>query len=370
MTWKMRLSVIGFCSAALLLAPYTLTALGNNTNESASSAPVFTAASVPAAAGVADNPVQPAPSQHSLQPEAAPKPAVAPHSDTPAPDAGASSAKAAEQKAVSRDAALEDQIRQWIGSLSKEKGFEAWSQAAWDVYPLGPGTHSWVVLLRSSGQELGYLVISSTEDGSYKLMEYGTGITPLFSMETLFHSLVQRELIDPSMKLTTFLREPPLPMKRWYIPPLQAVWQVDTAEGSRYFDAKTGEELPDVGGWLEQHADASLLPGDSGTSIPSGRVDASAEWEPHDPFLRPSWLKGKPMASPAFAELQEKLNEEAAQVTYSGKWYDGIALYPLAVSGFHLWSGGKPYVRLEHNGPRYAAYEDTLPLGGYYPNHR
>ncbi|WP_438448663.1 hypothetical protein [Gorillibacterium sp. sgz5001074] len=357
MKWTLRLSVIGFCSAAMLLAPVTLTALGNETTESASSAPAITIAEGPAATSA------------PKQPAAAPNPGTGTHADTPAPASGRSAAASSPPETAqtaAHDPAMEEQIRQWVASLSKEKGFETWSQAKWDVYPLGPGTHGWVVVLRSSGQELGYLVIASMEDGTYKLTEYGTGETPLFSMETLYHSLVQRGLIDASMKYYTFLSQPPLKLQRWYVPPLQAVWQVETQEGSRYYDAKTGEELPDVTGWLEREKELSGSGLKESASSPSGGIASSAEWEAHDPFLRPTWLKGKPMAAPAFDRLQSKLSGPAAEVTYSGKWYDGIALYPLAVSGYHLWSGGEPYVRLEHNGPRYAAFPDTVRLGGYY----
>jgi hypothetical protein len=258
------------------------------------------------------------------------------------------------------------QISQWLDTLSKEAGFEQWSKATWTVYPLGPGTHSWIILLKSGAEEIGYLVAASGADGSLKLVEYGQGQNPLFSMNTLYQSMVQRELIPASLSLDSFLKDSPVKLTRWYIPPLQAVWEVDTESRIYYLDAKSGQELPDISAWLTkekvQEHDTLSPPGPYAEST----VTDSAILEPFDPFTRPSWLKGSPLPALDFRELKALLNEPDTQITYSGKWYGGIALYPLAVSGFHLWSSSAPYIRLEHEGSRFIPLQDAAKLGHFY----
>jgi hypothetical protein len=391
--WKTRLVVAGLGCTALLLAPVSLTALGNewkepaytiNTTLSSESGSLGMAATNGAEAGREG--LLDSASAATPQPAALPQPSSEGSRDTPAPtsadpkpaiESGAaaaaqaqSQAKAGTQAVQATSPAMEEQIRQWISTLAKEKGFEAWVGASWDIYPLGPGTHGWVILIRSKGQELGYLVVSSTEDGAYKLMEYGTGENPLFGMETLYHSMVQRGLISESLSYSSFLQVSPVSLTRWYIPPLQAIWQVAGKEGPVFLDAKTGEELPDIGDWLEGQKEEAdpVFSGSASTPLSADQqLSEAAEWEPQDPFIRPSWLKGTPMEAPDFAEWKSKAAAPDSRMVYSGKWYGGRAIYPLAVSGYHIWPDEIPYIRLEHVGSRYVSFEDAGRLGGFYP---
>lgn len=360
--WKIRLAAAGIGCAALLMTPVTMTALGTERQQSAYT---VTFASQPSDAGAAlvredSSPQQAQPLLNAQTPPAQPADAAA----------AAAQAQAHAEAVQTKAPDLEEQIRHWAASLSKEKGFEAWSGASLDIYPLGPGTHSWVILLRSRGQELGYMVVTSTEDGAYKLMEYGTGGSPLFSMETLYHSLVQRGLISDTVTYTSFLQLPPVSLIRWYAPPLQAVWQVAAgARGTVYLDAKTGEELPDIGAWIAGLGEGAgpAISGNASTPSGSGGPVAAVEWEPHDPFIKPAWLKGQPMDTPGFEAWKSAATAPGARMVYSGKWYGGKAVYPLAVSGYHIWDAKLPFVRLEHHGSRYVPYADMGRLGGFYP---
>lgn len=351
--WKTRLAALGLGCTALLLAPVTLTALGTELKQ-----PAYTVNTTLTAESAT------APSQPSV-PAAGKEPAA----ETGSSAAAQVQALAQAEAVRLQDPNMEEQIRSWIGTLAKEKDFEAWSDSAWDIYPLGPGTHSWVVLLRSQGTELGYMVVSSTEDGGYKLMEYGTGENPLFSMKTLYHSMVQRGMISDTLSYVSFLQASPVSLTRWYVPPLQAVWQIDGGEVPRFFDAKTGEELPDIGEWLRTRTKGTGpgITGNASIPVADQRLSETFQWEPHDPFIRPAWLKGNPMDAPTFAEWKKAASSPEARMVYSGKWYGGIALYPLAVSGYHVWPGETPYIRLEHQGSRYVSFGDAGLLGGFYP---
>ncbi|MDF2923964.1 MAG: hypothetical protein K0R57_2878 [Paenibacillaceae bacterium] len=256
--------------------------------------------------------------------------------------------------------ALEQQIKQWATSLSKEPGFEAWSAATWSVYPLGPGTHSWMILLQGNGQEIGYMIIASTKEHTYKLMEYGLGPNPLFSMNTLYQSLVQRALIPDTIPYESFAQEPSMKLTRWYILPLQAVWEVQQGTTTLYLDAKTGEELPDIGSWLTGTKEIQQVL--SQYPLSSGVISESQTRADFDPFMKTTWLTETPLAQLTFAQWKSTAAPEL-HFTYLGKLFGGRALYPLAVSGYHLWDTDCSFLRLEHEGSRFVPYMDALLAG-------
>ena len=98
-------------------------------------------------------------------------------------------------------------VNQWITELSEQEEFADWRSRTveWNRQTLGPGLHGWIVLITDHGQELGYLVVTSDPANAYHLTEYGHGEYPLFSEHTLYHSLVQHELIDSSVSFEQFL---------------------------------------------------------------------------------------------------------------------------------------------------------------------
>ncbi len=253
-------------------------------------------------------------------------------------------------------------IRSWVDALAGEPGFESWAAASWTVYPLGPGTHSWVVLLQADAQEVGYLVLTADGDG-YRLLEYGQGEYPLFSMNTLQRSLAQRGLISKS--------NPSVTISRIYAAPLQGVWRIDgAADEPLYLDAKTGEELPPLDTWIQEQqsgeAGASAASGISQSNQP-GYLKHTLIKMPFDPFLKSVWLKGSPQPELDFTAWKTgAISSEETPVTYLGQWYGGKALYPLAATGFHEWSHAGPFLRLEHEGARYVPYAAAVKLGSFF----
>lgn len=253
-------------------------------------------------------------------------------------------------------------IRTWVEALSGEPGFEGWAGASWTVYPLGPGTHSWVVLLQSDTQELGYLVLTADGD-SYRLQEYGQGPYPLFSMNTLQRTLAQRGLISES--------DPSYTITRIYAAPLQGVWRIDgAADEPLYLDAKTGEELPALDSWVQEQqsgaAGTSSIHDITKTDQP-GALKGTLIKMPFDPMLKPVWLKGSPQPELDFTAWKAgPISLEKTPVTYLGKWYGGQALYPLAATGFHEWSRAGPFLRLEHEGARFVPYAAAVRLGSFF----
>ncbi len=262
------------------------------------------------------------------------------------------------------DSGMTPVIRSWVDALAGEPGFESWAAASWTVYPLGPGTHSWVVLLQANAQEVGYLVLAADGD-SYRLQEYGQGEYPLFSMNTLQRSLAQRGLISES--------NPSMTISRIYAAPLQGVWRIEgAADEPLYLDAKTGEELPSLDTWVqEQKTGASQASSAYNVTVAGqpGTLAATLIKMSFDPFLKPVWLKGSPEPKLDYSAWKAgPISSEEIPVTYLGKWYGGKALYPLATTGFHEWSHAGPFLRLEHEGARYVPYAAAVKLGSFFTN--
>lgn len=275
--------------------------------------------------------------------------------------------------APAKEASLDEQVNGWIQAMAKEKGFEGWSSAQWEKYPLGPGTHEWLILLRSKSgqQDVGYLVVGATEQGGYQLIEYGTGSNPLYSLNTLYHSLVQLGLIPKHTSYEAFVQEHLRRFKpeRLYIVPLQAAWRLTKDGTTWYIDAKTGRKLPDLSGAFPTGtAPAPTASGSQVSSQHPARITERLEKEAFDPFEKTGWVHGKPLHSEAFEDIKQTLSQPNRRITYSGKWFGGKAVYPLAVTGYHVWHTEGPFVRLDHDGGvRYVRFDLARSLGHFYP---
>ncbi len=124
----------------------------------------------------------------------------------------------------------------------QKKGFEAWQGAITRVYPLGPGVHGWIVHISKDGKDAGYMVINAREDGTFELAEYGTGEHPLFSLITLYQSLMQQAIIPSTVTYAQFASF--YKAERWYKDAFHALWKLQLDGKNLIFDAKTAEQLP------------------------------------------------------------------------------------------------------------------------------
>lgn len=250
-----------------------------------------------------------------------------------------------------------DAANQWIKVISEKQGYQSWKQATWTSQPLGPGTHGWIVLLKSGGQSVGYMVIHAADPANpakYRLTEYGNGSAPLFSMQTLYQSLVQLELIDSSYQA-----------ERLYAGPLQAVWKVTAGDRQYFIDAKTGEVLPQqVEADLKklyEPAVESALP----TTSPELTISASVQLPEFDPYEKLPWVKGTPEPYESPQALLSDL-EQQAKLTYTAQLYNDEVTMPLAVTGYHQWSNDDLFLLLEQNGQRAVPFGTAFKLGRLY----
>lgn len=258
------------------------------------------------------------------------------------------------------EATLAATINTWRAALAREEGFESWQTAAWNSYPLGPGTHGWVVILTDHGQDVGYMIVHATENGSFRLTEYGTGNNPLFSLTTLYRSLVQQELIPSTTSYSDFVQNETIIQGRLYMDALTAVWKITLDELTYYLDAKSAELLP-----LQEDPTPKLkddLPKATELSSKAQTVLFPA----FDPYDRLQWVQGQPLSVNKLSELQNALNLQD-QLTYVTELYNGQVTMPLAILGYQQWSSGDTYLILDHVGPRYVRLQAALELGHIYP---
>jgi hypothetical protein len=258
------------------------------------------------------------------------------------------------------ESSLAATINSWRAALAHEKGFESWQTAAWNSYPLGPGTHGWVIILSEQGQDVGYMIVHATENGSFRLTEYGTGDNPLFSLTTLYRSLVQQELIPATTSFSDFVQNETILKDRLYMDALTAVWKINIQNQTYYLDAKSGELLPLKEDPTPKLTDAPV----KGTEL---KGEANTVLHPaFDPYDRLPWIQGTPLPATDLKELQSALNLQD-RLTYVTELYDGQVTLPLAILGYQQWKDGDTYLTLDHVGPRYVLLESALIQGHIYP---
>ncbi|SDO30332.1 hypothetical protein SAMN04487897_111125 [Paenibacillus sp. yr247] len=258
------------------------------------------------------------------------------------------------------ESSLAATINSWRATLAHEKGFEGWQTAAWNSYPLGPGTHGWVIILTDHGQDVGYMIVHATENGSFRLTEYGTGNNPLFSLTTLYRSLIQQELIPATTSYSDFIQNEMIMKNRLYMDSLTAVWKVNIQDQTYYLDAKSGEVLP-----LKDEPKPSL----TDTLIKGTKLQGKATtvlYPAFDPYDRLPWVQGNPLSVTGLKEFQNALNLQD-KLTYVTELYEGQVTLPLAILGYQLWEDGDSYLTLDHVGPRYVLLEAALRQGHIYP---
>jgi hypothetical protein len=289
----------------------------------------------------------------------------------PSADSGVSSDAGAaigngQQESAEHDAEppvdLQQQIAGFVDKLAKQPGFELWSQARWDSYPLGPGIRGWVVILRKDGKECGYLIVNAAPDGTYKLGEYGTGSNPLFGVDALSQSLQSLKLgvgMDRKVNSTK--------VKRLYTDPWHSVWSVNGQSETKLLDSATGDTLPirwdDVKGEFASPGQTV----DSGAGI-NDRILQTLQTSAFDPYERLNWLFNDPMPSPSSTEISSLVaSPDSERLTFVSQPFNGQAIYAYAVSGAQEWETAGLFLRLSANGEdRYVPLSQMIELGHFY----
>lgn len=264
---------------------------------------------------------------------------------------------------ISQEEQLQTTVRGWMDELAKQPDFNDWDKAEFIVQPLGPGTHSWIAIVKSKEKSLGYLVIQAKKDGGFALGEYGTG-DYLFDQNKLQQSLLQLELISSLSEANEAL----------YIHPLFAVWHIKGAPEDTYLECASGEWLPLQQATWNKTANAEeelaakyALDDEKGNSI--GRAVRSRSF---DPYSRMPWLTEKPLvASADNTSIVLKALSSKEPLRYVAERYNKEMLYVWSVTGYHSWDdNGTVYAALETDelgiSKRYIPLKLLAELGSFY----
>jgi hypothetical protein len=264
---------------------------------------------------------------------------------------------------------LKAAVNAWIKALTKESGFEVWKTAQWESLPVGPGTHSWLIIIREKHLEVGYLIVGAMEDGEhYKLLEYGLGPQPLFSFNTLYRSMMQQALIDHTLTLTAFTEEKTWIKERFYLSSLESFWRITRGSEVYYLDAKSGELLLNAIDPLEKSAQligSAAVVDELTTQMPLQQKESLVR-STYDPFDKLSWVNGKPLAITSIADLKLAI-ENHPTLTYMSKLYQAKIIHPFAITGYQVWNAGQVYISLDDEGARYIPLSALLQAGHFFP---
>lgn len=142
-----------------------------------------------------------------------------------------------EMKWMASPESVQDFARLTISKLSADPPFTSWKNAGTEYYPLGPGTHSWLVNVMDGEQRIGYLIITAKDQGGYMLSEYGAGSYGLpYSLQDLRQFLAQQELIPSNLSGQ-------LELTALYAP-LLPLWKLTIDNKTLYINASVLQVLP------------------------------------------------------------------------------------------------------------------------------
>lgn len=264
------------------------------------------------------------------------------------------------------DGKRRDFIEQWIQELAKQTEFAAWKTAKWDEYPLGPGMHGWVVIVRQDEQEIGYLIVNATPQGELQLTEYGTGPNPIFSLKTLYHGLVQQELISDHMTYESFMKKKDIRLDRIYINALMAFWKVSMGQDAPLIlHAKTVELLPVTEQQIPQTISSFVWAASSSSASTPLPILHSRMLPVFDPLERFVWLSQKP-ASVTKAEQLLAAIDKGYKITFTAEMFDNSVLFPLPIVGYVTRQGCDPFIASDEDGIRYIPFRQLQGIGLFY----
>ncbi|MFF2482832.1 hypothetical protein [Paenibacillus sp. NPDC058071] len=255
----------------------------------------------------------------------------------------------------------------WIAEIAKQPGFKAWRGAQPEITALGPGTHSWLVLVKQpTGAVIGYIVVQAVQEGGgYAIEEYGLG-------QYLYDEATRKRGVAQATNGTEETSESvgsPL-----YLHPLLAVWKNKPAKGSILLtDAMSGESLPlTENQWLklykkEEQRSAALL----SVVPPAAKLARAVSNSSFDPYGLLPWLTNAvPLSADSNGKAIVRALEEKRQIRYTSERFDDKMRYVWSVTGFHRWENNVVYAALESDdsetGKRFVPLALLTEFGAFY----
>ncbi|KOY13335.1 hypothetical protein [Paenibacillus xylanivorans] len=276
----------------------------------------------------------------SLQPFTSAKSTAEHHSDTFAPDV------------------VQQFARKQTTVLATEHAGNRWDQAQLDFYPLGPGTHSWLVYANVEGSPVGYMIISANDQGHLQLSEYGQGEQRPYNISLLDQTLNKQQL--DLQELISDGGE----LQLCYAPPLLAYWKVERHDQDAiYIDATNGDTLP-IGVLKAMDTDSQqstkrlksirsisgqavvITPDDSSkdASLSVDSMDLQPLFDPADNLL---WITSKPVSITGVKTLNQQWKEHK-KIVFSADKQNVLYGGPLPVSGYQIWRNDRGSIQNQY----------------------
>lgn len=269
--------------------------------------------------------------------------------------------------ALTHEEKLEQHVTAWIQELSgSDARFAKWPEAKRSVYPLGPGSSAWLIILSREGQDIGYLVAGDDTEGNLKLVEYGTGSFPLFSTNNLHRELVRAGLISnhtntqdaPDLNTLRTMLDRIEPV---YYNPFEAFWEVSHNGTLYFFDAQTSQRYEFDQRPKRTHHLAFTLSLAPHAAAAAGKLVSLEAFDPYDHF---QWLVSDPIAHVNDSDFMKML-DDGERFTFFTSLYENTIKAPFAVTGYQSWANAA-YVRIEDEGERYISYPIIQQFGELY----
>lgn len=264
-----------------------------------------------------------------------------------------------------------------VRTLGKQAAFEDWAAGQLQFYPLGPGTHSWLVHVNQKNRVIGYMIFTQQQDGTYLLNEYGAGDQIPYSMNTLEHALERIAIAEPERGIAP--REQSA-IQAYYTAPMTAYWAVRSGSHDEllYIDAFTGEELPLKANELspaskvgpESRAASMELASPLTDAADAALSTATADLSPYEHL---GWLTSKPLPIRNHQQLEQAL--ASSPLVYSATGANYAYGGPLTLSGLQRWktvpapdAHTATYVRVTGSSEaiRYVPASRLLEAGSFY----
>lgn len=224
-----------------------------------------------------------------------------------------------------------------VKQLSEQQVFTSWAHSELQYFPLGPGTHSWLVTVSKDDKELGYLILTAkdTDSEEYVLSEYGTSASVPYHVTSLHQTLEQLELISSSSNKNVN----PITIEPLYSP-LLPLWKVSYGQQETlYLNALTMEVLP----WDESHwkklsmQNTELSGAHFSTTDPSyTSSQAILRKGQRDPLKNLMWITSPKLAVYSDQEFESYINQHNSLIFTSPNRNDEYG-GPFAISGFQKW---------------------------------
>ncbi|OAB39927.1 hypothetical protein PMSD_02395 [Paenibacillus macquariensis subsp. defensor] len=259
-----------------------------------------------------------------------------------------------------------------VKQLSEQEVFSSWTHSELQYFPLGPGTHSWLVTVSRDQKELGYLIFTAknTNAQEYILSEYGTSPSAPYDLAALHQTLAELDIISPSSSKKPY----PTNIEPLYTP-LLPLWKVSFGhQETLYLNALTMDVLPwDESHWKKLNQPTSEL-SDARFSSKDEAVTSSqvvSHKGQKDPLDNLMWITTTPLSVFSDLDVESYLNKHNSLIFTSPNRNDDVG-GPFAISGYQKWystqGGTHPmvYAGTGLTGQRYVPFSILLNKGVFH----